>query len=57
MPEHELFQDVEGAEAVFPGGADVAADVEAGPGDVVAGQVAVDLLLGFQGRTTRPGCC
>ena len=48
MSEHELFQDFEGTEAVFPGGVDVAADVEAVLGDVVAGQAAGDLLLGFQ---------
>jgi hypothetical protein len=49
VSEHELFQDFEGAEAVFPGGVDVAADVEAVLGDVVAGQAAGYLLLGFQG--------
>ena len=49
MPEHELLQDFEGAGAAFPGGVDVAADVEAVLGDVVAGQVPADLLLCFQG--------
>jgi hypothetical protein len=49
VAEHELFQDFEGAEAVFPGGVDVAADVEAVLGDVVAGQAPADFLLGFQG--------
>jgi hypothetical protein len=49
VAEHELFQDFEGAEAVFPGGVDVAADVEAILGDVVAGQAPADFLLGFQG--------
>ena len=46
---HELVQDFVGAEAVLAGGVDVAADVEAVLGDVVAGQAAGDLLLGFQG--------
>ena len=49
MSEHELLQDLEGAEAVFPGGVDVAADVEAVLGDVVAGEAAGDFLLCFQG--------
>jgi hypothetical protein len=49
IPEHELLQDFEGAGAVFPGGVDVAADVEAVLGDVVAGQAPADLLLCFQG--------
>jgi len=48
MPEHELLQDFEGAR-VFPGGVDVAADVGAVLGEVVAGQVPADLLLCFQG--------
>jgi hypothetical protein len=34
--------------SVLAGGVDVAADVEAVLGDVVAGQAAGDLLLGFQ---------
>src|ERR1035441_3115188 len=38
-----------GAESVLAGGVDVAADVEAVLGDVVAGETAGDLLLGFQG--------
>jgi len=46
---HELFQDLEGTEAVFTGGVDVAADFEAVLGDVVAGQAAGDFLLGIQG--------
>src|SRR2546423_4502046 len=45
---HELVQDVHGVAAVLAGGVDVAADVEAVLGDVVAGQAAGDLLLGFQ---------
>jgi len=49
VAEHELFQDFEGAEAVFPGGVDVAADVKAVPGNVVAGQAAGDFLLGLEG--------
>jgi hypothetical protein len=53
MPEHELLQDFEGAGAVFPGGVDVAGDVEAVLGDVVAGQAPADLVLCFQGRTPR----
>ena len=48
VAEHELVQDLVGAEAVLAGGVDVAADVEAVLGDVVAGQAAGDLLLGFQ---------
>src|ERR1035441_9826762 len=47
--EHELVQDFHGAESVLAGGVDVAADVEAVLGDVVAGEAAGDLLLGFQG--------
>ena len=47
--EHEVVQDVHGVLAVLAGGVDVAADVEAVLGDVVAGQAAGDLLLGFQG--------
>jgi len=47
--EHELVEDVHGAEPVLAGGVDVAADVEAILGDVVAGEAAGDLLLGFQG--------
>ena len=54
MPEHELLQDFEGAGAVFPGGVDVAAAVEAVPGDVVAGQAAGDFLLGLQGADASP---
>ena len=49
VPEHELVQDVVGAEAVLAGGVDVAADVEPVLGDVVAGEAARDLLLCFQG--------
>src|SRR6266478_6624953 len=41
--------DVHGVAAVLACGVDVAADVEAVLGDVVAGQAAGDLLLGFQG--------
>jgi hypothetical protein len=41
-------QDVHGVVSVLAGGVDVAADVEAVLGDVVAGQAAGDLLLGFQ---------
>src|SRR5580704_11350290 len=44
-----LLEDVERAEAVLAGGVDVAADVEAVLGDVVAGQAPADHLLGFQG--------
>jgi hypothetical protein len=44
-----LSEDFECAEAVFPRGVDVAADVEAVLGDFVAGQAAADLLLCFQG--------
>ena len=44
-----------GAEAVFPGGVDVASDVEPVLGDVVAGEAAGDLLLGFQGADASPG--
>ena len=46
--EHEVAQDGESAPAVLAGGVDVAADVEAVLGNVVAGQAAGDLLLGFQ---------
>jgi hypothetical protein len=53
MPEHELLQDFEGAGAVFPGGVDIAADVEAVLGDVVAGQAPADLLLCFRGGLRR----
>jgi len=42
-------QDVHGVLAVLTGGVDVAADVEAVLGDVVAGQAAGDLLLGLEG--------
>jgi hypothetical protein len=42
-------EDFVGAETVLSGGVDVAADVEAVLGDVVAGEAAGDLLLGFQG--------
>jgi hypothetical protein len=41
-------QDAHDVLAVLAGGVDVAADVEAVLGDVVAGQAAGDLLLGFQ---------
>jgi hypothetical protein len=41
-------QDVHGVAAVLAGGVDVAADVEAVLGDVVAGQAAGDLLLGLE---------
>jgi hypothetical protein len=41
-------QDVHGVVAVLAGGVDVAADVEAVLGDVVAGQAAGYFLLGFQ---------
>jgi hypothetical protein len=41
-------QDVHGVLAVLAGGVDVAADVEAVLGGVVAGQAAGDLLLGLQ---------
>jgi hypothetical protein len=41
-------QDVHGVPAVLAGGVDVASDVEPVLGDVVAGQAARDLLLGFQ---------
>jgi hypothetical protein len=43
------MQDVHGVAAVLAGGVDVAADVEAVLGDIVAGQAAGYLLLGFQG--------
>ena len=46
--EHEVVQGVHGVAAVLAGGVDVAADVEAVLGDVVAGQAAGDFLLGFQ---------
>ena len=49
VAEHELVQDFVGTEAVLAGGVDVAADVEAVLGDVVAGQAPGDLLLGLQG--------
>jgi hypothetical protein len=41
--EHEVVQDVHGVPAVLAGGVDVAADIEAVLGDVVAGQAAGDL--------------
>jgi hypothetical protein len=41
-------QDFVGVVAVLAGGVHVAADVESVLGDVVAGQAAGDLLLGFQ---------
>ena len=47
--EHKVVQDVHGVLAVLAGGVDVAADVEAVLGNVVAGQATGDLLLGFQG--------
>ena len=43
------MQDVHGVMSVLAGSVDVAADVEAVLGNVVAGQAAGDLLLGFQG--------
>src|SRR5450756_2543353 len=46
--EHEGAQDVHGVLAVLAGGVDVASDVEAVLGDVVAGEAAGDFLLGFQ---------
>src|SRR5712691_1187625 len=46
--EHEVMQDVHGVLAVLAGGVDVASDVEAVLGDVVAGEAAGDFLLGFQ---------
>ncbi|MGE5292159.1 MAG: hypothetical protein ACM3ML_34235 [Micromonosporaceae bacterium] len=46
------MQDREGVLAVLAGGVDVAADVEAVLGDVVAGQAAGDLLLGLQRADT-----
>jgi len=49
ITEHELVEDFVGAEAVLAGGIDIAADVEAVLGDVVAGEAAGDLLLGLQG--------
>jgi len=48
ITEHDLVQDVVGAEAVLAGGVDVAADVEPVLGGVVAGQPSGDLLLGLQ---------
>ena len=42
------MQDVHGVLAMLAGGVDVAADVEAVLGDVVAGQAAGDLLLSLQ---------
>jgi hypothetical protein len=48
VAEHELVQDFHRVLAVLACGVDVAADVEAVLGDVVAGQAAGDLLLGFQ---------
>ena len=42
------MQDVHGVLAVLAGGVDVTADIEAVLGDVVAGQAAGYLLLGFQ---------
>src|SRR5271167_3897211 len=46
--EHEVAQNGESVPAVLAGGVDVAADVEAVLGNVVAGQAAGDLLLCFQ---------
>src|ERR1019366_1781863 len=46
---HELVQDFHGTASVLAGGVDVAADVEAVLGDVVAGEAAGDVLLDFQG--------
>ena len=43
------MQDVHGVLAVLACGVDVAADIEAVLGDIVAGQAAGYLLLGFQG--------
>ena len=53
--EHELAQDFHGGESVLAGGVDVAADVEAVLGGVVAGETAGDLLLGFQGADAALG--
>src|SRR6202522_4853060 len=53
--EHEVVQDVHGVAAVLAGGVDVAADVEAVLGDVVAGEAAGDLLRGFQGPDAALG--
>ena len=47
--EHEVVQDVQSILAVLAGGVDVTADVEPVLGNVVAGQAAGYLLLGFQG--------
>jgi hypothetical protein len=44
-----LVWDFVGVVAVLAGGVDVAADVEAVLGDVVAGEAAGNLLLGSQG--------
>ena len=49
VAEHELLQDFVGTEAVLSGRVDVAADVEAVLGDLVAGKASGYLLLGFQG--------
>jgi hypothetical protein len=49
LAEHEVVQDVHGVLAVLAGGVDVAADVQAVLGDVVAGQASGDLLLGLEG--------
>jgi hypothetical protein len=48
LAEHEAVQDVHGVPAVLAGSVDVASDVEPVLGDVVAGQAAGYLLLGFQ---------
>jgi hypothetical protein len=48
-------KDVHGILAVLAGGVDVAADVEAVLGDVVTGEAAGDLLLGFQGPDAALG--
>jgi hypothetical protein len=50
---HEVFEDLQDVVAVFSGGVDVAADVEAVLGGFVAGEAAADLLLGFQGAGRR----
>ncbi len=47
------MQDIHGVLAVLAGGVDVAADVEAVLGDVVAGETAGDLLLCLQWPSPR----
>lgn len=51
---HQLAEDVAGGEAAFPCSVDVAADVEAVPGDVVAGKPAGDLLPGLERADAAP---